>query len=262
MQARREDNDLIARFTALRDAALREEIILRYVPLVHFVLGRLGLSQAMGADYEDAASQGLLGLIEAVDRFDPAYGAQFSTYATLRIRGKVLDHLRSLDWLSRGARQRAKSVQHAVSALWETLQRPPSEDELAAHLGMGLQQLQQALVDSSHVIVSLDTLTTGEGDEETALHEILPDTSQTEVSAAFEEDELKASLGDALRSLPEREQQVLSLYYYEELTLKEIGAVLSISESRVCQLHSRAVLSLRASMSSARDALVDTASRG
>jgi len=243
-----EDTALLDGFLATRKPELREALILRYVPLVHFVLGRLGFSQDMGADYEDAASQGLLGLIEAVDRFDPGFGAQFSTYAILRVRGKVLDHLRAQDWLSRGARQRAQAVQRAITELWGVLQRAPSDQELAERLRYDPAQLHQALQDGSRMMISLDILADADGDATGALYDVLPDETQPDPSAVFEAQEQKERLAIALRSLSEREQMVLGLYYHEELTFKEIGQVLSISESRVCQLHGRAVMSLRAAL--------------
>ncbi|MBN1536724.1 MAG: FliA/WhiG family RNA polymerase sigma factor [Anaerolineales bacterium] len=245
MNSKRDDAKLINQYVATHEPALREEIILRYVPLVHFVLGRLGLSQALGQDYEDAASQGLLGLIEAVDRFDPGYKTQFSTYATLRIRGNVIDHLRMHDWLSRSARQKTRLVQDAISVLWEKNERPPTDEELAEYLNLSIDKLRQILVDSSHVFVSLDTTVSAEGDDIVSLHELITDENQLEPSEIFEEEEMKSILVEAIQSLPEREQLVLSLYYYENLTFKEIGAVLDVSESRVCQLHARIVMTLR-----------------
>lgn len=245
MDSKRDDAELITQYVATRDQGLREDIILRYVPLVHFVLGRLGLSQALGQDYEDASSQGLLGLIEAVDRYDPIYKTQFSTYATLRIRGKVIDYLRLHDWLSRSARQKTRLVQDAISVLWEKNEHAPTDDELAEYLKLDIEKLRQILVDSSHVFVSLDTSISTEGDEIVSLHELITDENQLEPSEIFEESEMKSILIDAIRSLPEREQLVLSLYYYENLTFKEIGAVLEVSESRVCQLHARIVMTLR-----------------
>ncbi len=228
---------------------IREEIILRFVPLVYFVLGRLGLSRSLGADYEDATSQGLMGLIEAVDHYDPGFGTQFSTYATVRIRGRVLDHLRSLDWLSRAARRRTRTVQEATNILWNQLGRAPTDEELANHLHLELPALQQALVDASRVIFSLDTLVETDGEGDTSLHEMLADQRQLDPSDAFDEQDLKSRMMATIKMLPDREQLVLSLYYYEELTLKEIGAVLQVSESRVCQLHARAIMSLRATLS-------------
>lgn len=240
-----QDAEQLARFTVTRDSAAREALILRYVPLVHFVLNRIGITQAAGADYEDLASHGLLGLIEAVDRYDPAYGTQFSTYATLRIRGHILDQLRARDWLSRAARRRARDVQSAVSTLWGQLGRAPSDEELAAHLHMDLGQLRQSLVEAGRIILSLDVVQE-DAAEDRSLYEILADPNQIDPSDLTLEQDLHNRLVRALQDLPDREQLVLSLYYYEELTLKEIGAVLNISESRVCQLHARAVMGLRA----------------
>lgn len=231
------------------DPTTREEIILTHLPLVHFVLGRLGLSQSMGTEYEDVKSQGLVGLIEAVDHYDPSHGTQFSTYATLRIRGRILDYLRSIDWLSRSARQRARTVEKAINDLWSILQRSPTDEELADYLGCDIDVLQQALIDANHVILSLDSLTNPEGENDVGYHEVLADEGQQNPADILDEHELKARLLEAIKSLPERQQTLLSLYYYENLTFKEIGEVLGISESRVCQLHARAIMDLRAFLS-------------
>ena len=249
---REDDAELWTKFLANRDPALRENLIMRYVPLVHFVLHRLGLSPAIGPDYEDLASQGLLGLIDAVDRYDPAHGTQFSTYATLRVRGQVLDQLRAFDWLSRSARRRTREVQNAISVLWGQFQRPPTDEELAAHLNLDLAKLRQALVEADHVILSLDADNDADT-EEVSLHELLADEEHednADPSETWNKSDLRASLAEMIKSLPEREQLILSLYYYEDLTLKEIGKVLDLSESRVCQLHARAMLSLRAQLTS------------
>lgn len=244
-----DDAELWARFLANRDAEAREALILRYVPLVHYVLNRLGLA-APGAEYEDLVSQGLLGLIDAIDRYDPAHGTQFSTYATLRVRGRILDSLRAQDWLSRSARRRARQVQAALNDLWATLHRAPSDEELAERLKMDLGELRQSLVEAGRVIISLDSAETDEA-EESRLHERLADERQPNPAEAADEQDLRRQLASHLLALPEREQLVLSLYYHDELTLKEIGAVLDLSESRVCQLHARAVLSLRAALNGA-----------
>lgn len=245
MTNQREDAELIRRFVTSRDPELREKIILSYVPLVHYVLGRLGLSQSQGPDYEDAASQGLIGLIEAVDNYDPRFGTQFSTYATVRVRGRVLDYLRALDWLSRTARRRARAVQQAITDLWGVLQRAPTDEELARYLQYDLPTLQQALLDSRHVIVSLDSTIHAEGESDGSFHELLPDEDQIDPAEALDDQESRSHLVNTLKSLPERQQLILSLYYNENLTFKEIGEMLGVSESRVCQLHARAMLELR-----------------
>jgi RNA polymerase sigma factor FliA len=239
------DTDLFPRFLVTRDPSLREELVLRYVPLVRFVLGRLGISQSTSNEYEDLVSQGLLGLIEAIDRYNPEFGTQFSTYATVRIRGKILDYLRSLDWMSRTSRQRSRAVQEAISEFWLVNQRDPSDEEIAQKANLDLGAVQQALVDSSRMLVSLDSVIDFEQGEDTSLHETLPDENQPNPSDVFDEEEMRERLIEALRSMQEREQMVLSLYYFDELTFKEIGAILGITESRVCQLHARAITHLK-----------------
>jgi RNA polymerase sigma factor FliA len=170
--------ELLREYQVSHSPAIREKLVLDSVSLVHFILGRLGLTVEMGSDYEDLVNQGLLALVESVDRFDPSYGTQFSTYATVRIRGKVIDYLRSLDWLSRTARHRARSVQTAIQQLYEKNQVEPTDQEVAAFLGIDQNQVEQALVDANRVILSLDSLqeTTTEG--EVSAYETLEDTSQ------------------------------------------------------------------------------------
>lgn len=238
--------ELLNQFTATKSPALREEMVLRYVTLVHFVLGRLGISQAIGNDYEDLVNQGLIGLIEAVDHYNPDFKTQFSTYATFRIRGKILDYLRSLDWLSRTARHRARDVREAVNTLTDQNRRVPTDDELAMYMNLQVSKVQQALVDSSRVIVSLDAVVDYDEENDASLYETIADENQVDPSDSIGEKDLISKLTEVIKLLPEREQTVLSLYYYEELTLKEIGTVLGVSESRACQLHGRAVMALQA----------------
>lgn len=246
MSRQRNDAQLLNEYHRNPTPERRDAVILRYIPLVHFVLGRLGISREYGPEYEDLVSYGLIGLIDAVDRFDPEYGTQFSTYATLRIRGQVLDFLRKRDWLSRSARQRARAVQEATNELFVRLQRMPTEDELAEHLNYDRDKLRQAMIDASRMIISIDTDVSGDGEGEGALHEILSDDTQEDPSDILVERDLKSELVEALQQLPEKDRMVLALYYNEGLTMREIGEVLEVSESRVCQIHSRAAMNLKA----------------
>lgn len=235
-------------YLATRSAEAREQLVLQSVPLVRYLLSRLGITPELGSEYEDLLHQGLLGLIEAVDRYDPQFGARFSTYAAVRIRGKVLDYLRSVDWMSRTARQRVRAVQKAVEELWLKNQREPTDEEIAAHLQTDVDTVQRGLMDSNRFLLSLDAPTETDN-EETDLHDRLGDERQLDPQELTLDEELRRQLAEAIRTLPEREQLVLSLYYHDELNFKEIGKVLGISESRVCQLHARALMNLKVVMS-------------
>lgn len=244
-----QDIDILNQFLATRSPAIREELVLRHVSLIHYVLGRLGVSSDIGMDYEDLVHQGLLGLIDAVDRYNPEFGTQFSTYATVRIRGKVLDYLRSMDWLSRTARHRSKSIQKAIQSLTTKTNLPPNEKEIADFLGLDLDKVHQGLMDSNKIIVSLDALMNVDEENENSLYDTLADENQEDPADITAENDLKSRLVSCLKKLPERDQLVLSLYYFEELTLKEIGKVLEVSESRACQIHAQAILNLQALLS-------------
>ena len=248
MRHKKEDAQLIQEYQTTKNTEIRDEVVLRYVPLVHFVLGRLGLSKSMGPEYEDAASQGIIGLIESADRFNYDYGTQFSTYATLRIRGKVIDYLRTLDWLPRGARKRARLVQDAIDDLWELRHRHPTDEEIAEHLNMPPKKVRQALIDYSHVVVSLDTNPSIYEDEDASFHELVADDNQVNPFELIEDADLKTLVIQSIQELPDRDQLIISLYYNDGLTFKEIGAVLEISESRVCQLHGRIVAKLKSTL--------------
>jgi len=240
-----EEQDLWVEFAASGSKDLREKLVLNAVPLVYYILGRMGITREIGVEYEDMAHQGLLGLIDAVDRYNSQLGTRFSTYASLRIRGKVLDYLRSSDWMSRSARHRSRIVQRGVSKFWLEHHREPSDQELAVFLDMEVGDVQKGMLDASRVMLSLDVDVPTGADEEVSLYETQKDESQVDPAEQCFESDQKARLASAIRQLPEREQMVLSLYYFEELTLKEIGKVLDISESRVCQLHTRAILNIK-----------------
>jgi len=243
-----EVDSVLEEFIANRSPELREKLVLQSVPLVHFLLGRMGITQERGSDYEDLAHQGLMGLIEAVDHFDPKFNTRFSTYASLRIRGKVMDYLRTTDWMPRSARKRARMIQKSITTLWSENSREPTDDEIALHMGTNLKDVQQGLADSNRVIVSLDLMMEGDRDSDVPLHEKYGDEKQVDPLDVMEKEGLLQDMAASIKSLPEREQLVLSLYYTEELTFKEIGKVLEITESRVCQLHARAIISLKAMM--------------
>jgi RNA polymerase sigma factor FliA len=234
------------------DRALRDRLILTYAPLVKYVAGRLGSGLPAHVDEEDLVSYGLLGLIGAIERYDPDRDVKFETYAITRIKGSIIDELRSLDWVPRSVRARAREIERAIAALEAKYRRPPTDEEIAGQIEITVEELEDSLTDISRSsIAALDELWTvgGSGGDQVALIDTIEDEDAPAPDSALAATELKEALGEAITRLPEREKLVVTLYYYEELTLREIGEVLGVTESRVSQLHTKAILRLKARLS-------------
>jgi RNA polymerase sigma factor FliA len=230
------------------DQKIRDRLILTYAPLVKYVAGRLGSGLPAHVDDDDLVSYGLLGLIGAIERFDPARDIKFETYAMARIRGSIIDELRSMDWVPRSVRSRARDIERAISELEGRLGRAPTDEEIAQKLGLSEDELNESLSEISRTsIAALDELwTVSSGGDQIALIDTIEDTQGPNPQSMLAETEMKEAIGEAIASLPEREKLVVTLYYYEELTLREIGEVLGVTESRVSQLHTKAILRLKA----------------
>ena len=223
----------------------RDRLILDHVPLLHHIVGRLGI-HVPGVDHEDLLGWGMLGLIAAADGWDASRGLQFSTYAYPRIRGAILDELRRLDFLPRGRRERVRELERAVHELEQTHGGPPAPEEIAAKLETSLDEVDEILGTArTAVSVSLEEGTS-------PLGAMLTDPECEEPVDSLEWREMKALLVDAIQRLPEQEMTVITLYYGEELLLKEIGEVLDVTESRVSQIHSRALYRLNRELIQAR----------
>jgi RNA polymerase sigma factor for flagellar operon FliA len=230
--------------------AARDQLIVHYSPLVKYVAGRVSVGLPSNIDQSDLVSYGIFGLIDAIDKFDTARNIKFETYAIARIKGAIIDELRSIDWVPRSVRAKARSVERAYAKLEARLLRTPSDEEVATELGITEDGLHQIFNQISFVgLAALDELVSGsERGDSTTLGDTIADTGEGPV-AAFEVEEMKHLLAGAINRLGDREKIVLTLYYYEGLTLAEIGEVLGVTESRVCQIHTKAVLQLRARMS-------------
>jgi RNA polymerase sigma factor for flagellar operon FliA len=218
-----------------------------YLPLVKYIAGRLAIGLPRSVEMDDLINAGVVGLIEAYHNFDSDKNVKFETYASLRVRGSILDELRGMDWVPRSTRARSREIERTIARLEKELGRSPSEVELAKGLGVEMSDYYQMIDDvSSTSLLSLDDVTHGEDDDKPVpLVDTLKSQENTTALTRLEAEELRNLLADSLGQLTEQERLVVALYYYEELTLKEIGQVLELSESRVSQLHTKAVLSLR-----------------
>ena len=239
-------DDVWARYKASGERTLRDQLILHYAPLVKFVAARVGAGLPSSVEGADLVSYGIFGLIDAIDKFQLDRGFRFETYAAPRVRGAILDALRSLDWVPRSLRAKARTIERTESDLEGRLGRSPSDAELAEASGMTADQLNDALTQvSSAAIMALDDVLVGAGrDEPVRLSDALASRDEAP-GHAIEREESRRVLHEAIGSLGERHRLVLGLYYTEGLTLAEIGRVLGVTESRVCQIHTRAVLQLR-----------------
>jgi RNA polymerase sigma factor for flagellar operon FliA len=235
------------------DKALRDRLILTYAPLVKYVAGRLGSGLPAHVDEGDLVSYGLLGLIGAIERYDPERDVKFETYAIARIKGSIIDELRAMDWVPRSVRARARDIERAIAELERKLHRAPTDEEISEKLGISTDELEESLTDISRSsIAALDelwTVSTGGGGDQVALIDTIEDTEAPDPQGSLSQTEMKEAIGEAIARLPEREKLVVTLYYYEELTLREIGEVLGVTESRVSQLHTKAILRLKARLS-------------
>ena len=240
--------DLWRRYKSMGEDRARERLVVAYSPLVKYVSGRMAAGLPAHVEEADLISYGLVGLINAIERFDPERDVKFETYAITRIKGAIIDELRSLDWVPRSVRARARQIEKANAKLEHQLHRAPTDEEMAAELGISAEEFQDSLVQiSNSTVAALDELWTvsdSSGDQ-VSLLDTLHDPDAPDPAAVMDQTDLKDRVADAIARLPEREKLVIALYYYENLTLREIGEVLGVTESRVSQLHTKAVLRLR-----------------
>lgn len=237
-------------YEAANRGSWRVEQIEKYLPLVKRISGRLLISLPQHVDEDDLIGYGVFGLLDALERFDPVRGVKFETYATLRIRGAIIDGLRTMDWVPHSARQKIKRIQDAFAEVEARHGRPASNEEVAVLLQMDLRDLEAALHQGQMLtLTSLDEMAVGEEGEVYTPRAQLTDPIAQEAFQEVELDEQKKILADAVEKLPEKEKLVVALYYQEDLTLKEIAAIMKLSESRISQLHSQAILRLRGRLS-------------
>jgi RNA polymerase sigma factor for flagellar operon FliA len=241
-----DEKELWARFKQRGDSVARDDLVVKYMGVVRFVAGRMAMHIPSTIDLDDLVGWGMLGLIDAVEKFDPAQDIKFSTYATIRIRGAILDEIRSLDWAPRSLRAMARKIGGARDKLRHERGDDPSVHDIAAEIGTTADEVDGCLaqVQTAQVLALDDYLPNEDRDEARKLN-LIADTGAKSPETEAQALERQAKLVSAILELPDQQQKVLNLYYYEELTLKEIGTVLEVTESRVCQIHSAALKRLR-----------------
>ena len=245
-RAEHEIRVLWEQFKDTADSRARDGLVVHYSPLVKFVAGRVGVGLPRNVEQTDLISYGMFGLIDAIDKFELERNIKFETYAVSRIKGAILDELRALDWVPRSVRARAREIQRSLAELEHALKRSVSDEELADHMSVPVETLQDHLAEIASLgFIALDEILDPGERGSASVGDMLSDPRAADPGSTFESAETRYALIDAINRLPERERLVITLYYSEGMTLAEIGDVLGVTESRICQIHTKSVMSLR-----------------
>ncbi len=235
-------------------AATRDRLIMEHAPLIKYIVNRIAQRLPSHVDLDDLMNTGVIGLMDAIEKYNPEKNCKFKTYAEFRIKGAILDQLRSLDWVPRSVRQKSRRLEAAYNQMEQKLGRAASDEEVADELGVEIRKFHELLNQVRGIsLVNLDEVRSASDLEKKNLIDVLEDTSGEDPLTSLNFDEMKKTVAEAIGNLPDKERLVISLYYYDELNMKEIGKILDITESRVCQIHTKAVLRLRAKLKSAFD---------
>jgi len=235
---------------------LKEQIVLEHTPLIRYIVNRIAVRLPSHIDLDDLHNTGVIGLMDAIEKYDPEKNCKFKTYAEFRIKGAILDQLRSLDWVPRSVRQKGRRLERAYGEVEQRLGRSATEDEVADSLGLQLDKLQELVNQVRGIsLVNLEEIRSGgqEGDRNGNYADVVEDVNAENPYSTLKLQEMKQIVADTIATLPEKERLVISLYYYEDLNMKEIGNILGITESRVCQIHTKSVLRLRSKLKNTLD---------
>jgi len=241
------EDKLWEKFIKSKEIGIRDYFVIKYAPLVKYVAGKISMGMPQSIEFDDLVSYGVFGLIDAISKFDPARGIKFKTYAMTRIRGAIFDELRSIDWIPRSIRQKAKQVEQVIAELENKLGRTVEDEEIAKEMGVSSEEFQSMLskLSGTSMLSLNDIWYLGDDNDELSILETLEAPESMNPDVLIEKQEIRDYIIDAIKKLPEKEKKVIVLYYYEDLTLKEIGEVLDVTESRVSQLHTKAIMRLR-----------------
>jgi len=240
------------------DPEIRERLVRQYAPLVKYVAGKVAVGMPHNVEFDDLVGYGVFGLFDAIEKFDPEKHVKFKTYAVTRIRGAIFDELRSIDWVPRSVRQKAREIEETVRRLESSLGRTATDEEVAGELNMSVKEYEKTMLKVSGTsILSLnDVWYTGEDNDKVSIADSIESPQSLNPDVIVEKDEIKRVIAQSIQELPEKEKKVLVLYYYEDLTLKEIGQVLEVTESRVSQLHTKAIMRLRTKLTNIKKGIM------
>jgi len=252
------EEELWKLYRRTQDRKIRDYFVRQYAPLVKYVAGKIALGMPQNVEFDDLVGFGVFGLFDAIDKFDPGKHVKFKTYAVTRIRGAIFDELRTIDWVPRSVRQKAREVEETVRRLEAAHGRAATDEEIASAMALDLKEFQQMMLKISGTsMLSLhDIWYTGEDNDKISIADSIESPGSLNPDTIVEKEEIKRVIVAAIKELPEKEKKVLVLYYYEDLTLREIGEVLEVTESRVSQLHTKAIMRLRAKLTSFKRGIV------
>jgi len=251
------EEELWKEYKRTKNPKLREELIFKYASTVKYIAGKIAINTPPQVEFDDLVSYGILGLIDAIEKYDPTLGTRFKTYATNRIKGAIIDEIRILDWIPRSLRQKAKQLEKIYGELEHKYGRPATDEEVAEALEISTEELSQLLVKVRGVsLISLNDDWYFNEEEKIAIGDTIESPPEQGPENTLEQKEMKRILMEAVNRLPEIEKEVIILYYYDDLTLKEIAKVIGVSESRISQLHTKALLRLKGYLNKMRELLV------
>jgi RNA polymerase sigma factor for flagellar operon FliA len=252
------EDELWIEYRQNRDPKIREAFIKQYAPLVKYVAGKVAVGMPHNVEFDDLVGFGVFGLLDAIDKFDPEKNVKFKTYAVTRIRGAIFDELRLIDWVPRSVRQKTREVEEAIGTLEAQLGRTATDQEIAGAMGMDEGEFLKTMMKISGTsILSLnDVWFSGDENDKVSIGDSIESPASLNPDIIVEKEEIRRIIVSAINELPDKEKKILVLYYYEDLTLKEIGKVLEVTESRVSQLHTKAILRLRSKLTNIRKGIV------
>lgn len=244
------EEELWKEYKRTKNLKLREELILKYASMVKYIAGKIAINTPPQVEFDDLVSYGILGLIDAIEKYNPTQGIKFRTYASTRIKGAIIDEIRVMDWVPRSVRHKAKQLEKTYAELEYKHGRAATDKEVSEALEMSEEELSQLILNISGAsLVSLDDVWYLDNDEKIGIIDTVESSPESGPEAELEKREVRRHLIEAINQLPEREKELIILYYYDDLTLKEIGSVLGVTESRICQLHTKAILRLKGHLS-------------